>query len=458
MTARRPRPWRTLWGRLALGTVAGLLVAALVVGITASGLARRQGERAARDEFDRQAVELGRIVSRQAQSAADAGREVRVPNVEALVGPGTELRYDGLPLNPGSPEPLAPAPASVTSRIDAGRLDRDGLQRVDVVDTGGARTFATAVPLTIGGVLYGTIVVSRPAKEFSVTLGDVLPRIAAATGLGLIVGLVVILWATRLAMRPLRDMEEATAHVAEGNLGITLTRGGPEELDTLAAAFNEMVAQLRQRDRMARDFLMQITHDLRTPLTAIRGHAQALADGVVPGDRQARSFDVIASEAERLEGLVADLLDLARIQAHRFRLELADVDAAELVDRAVDAFAAQAEAGGVTLHGASGDLPVIVTDAARVRQIVANLIENALRWTPAGGTVRVEGGPRPGGGVAIDVSDTGPGIAPADREAVFEPFRSHETPDGLRGTGLGLAISRELARALGGDLAVSAAD
>ena len=454
MRSRWPRPWRTLWGRLALGTVAGLLVAAVVVGVTASGLAQRQSERAARDEFDRQAVAIGKIVSRQAGRQAAQGQEIRVPNLEALVGPGTELRYTGNPLNPGAKEPLREVPPSVAERVDTEELERAGSQRVDFVDDSGRRTLATAVELTIADIPFGKIVVTRPADEFTVPVGDVLPRVAIATGLGLVVALIVILATTRLAIRPLEEMEAATAEVAHGNLDITLERGGAEELDALAGAFNEMVARLRQRDTMARDFLMQITHDLRTPLTAIRGHAQALADGVVPEDRQGRSLEAIASEAERLEMLVADLLDLARLQAHRFRLELAEVDAADLLERAADAFAPDAEARDVTFTCEVEALPTVVTDAGRVRQIVANLLENALRWTPAGGTVRVEGGARPGGGVEIRVCDTGPGIPPGEREAIFEPFRSEATPDGLRGTGLGLAISRELARALGGDLAV----
>lgn len=451
---RAPRPWRTLWGRLALGTIAGLLTAAVVVGATASGLARRQGERAARAEFDRQAAEIGGIASRQAQAAIERGVEVRLPNLEALVGPGTLVRYDGAPLNSGGPEPFEPLPDAIAGRARDEVIDAEGRQRIDFTRSDGTRVYATAVPLLFDGIQTGIIVVSRPASAFDVAPGDVLPRVTIALAAGLLVALLIILTITRLATRPLREMEAATAEVAGGNLGITLARGGPEELDALAAAFNEMVSQLRQRDAMARDFLMQITHDLRTPLTAIRGHAAALADGVVPPEHRERSLDAIGSEATRLEHLVADLLDLARLQAHRFRLDLVEVDTDDLLERAVDAFAAEAAQQNVSFQREVPPLPRVVTDAGRVRQIVANLLENAFRWTPHGGIVRLEGIPGAQGGVTIAVSDTGPGIPAADLDAVFEPFRSEATPDGLRGTGLGLAISRELARALGGDLVV----
>lgn len=449
------RPWRTLWGRLALGTIAGLLTAAVVVGATASGLAQRQGERAARAEFDRQAVEIGKIASRQAESAIEQGAEVNLPNLQALVGPGTLVRYDGPPLSlNGGPEPFDPLPSAIAERADDAVIEADGSQRIDFERGDGVRIYATAVPLIFSGTPVGRIVVSRPASEFAVALDDVLPRVAIALGAGLVVALLIILTVTRLATRPLREMEEATAEVAGGNLGITLARGGPEELDMLAGAFNEMVAQLRQRDVMTRDFLMQVTHDLRTPLTAIQGHAAALADGVVPPDRHHRSFDAIASEAARLDHLVADLLDLARLQAHRFRLDLAEVDADDLVHRALDAFSTRAAQTGVAIEDDVATLPHVVTDGARVHQIVANLLENAFRWTPEGGTVSVTGTANGSDGLTIAVMDTGPGIALEDQNAVFEPFRSEATPDGLRGTGLGLAISRELARALGGDLTV----
>lgn len=449
-----PRPWRTLWGRLALGTIAGLLVASVVVGVTAAGLAQRQGERAARTEFDRQAVEIGRIASGQAESAIDRGALVSVPNLEALVGPGTLVRYIGLPLNFGRREPFAPVPPEIASLVNGEVVDDEGIQRIDFRRTDGTREYVTAVPLRYQGIRGGVIVVSRPASEFDVAFDEVVPRVAIALGAGLVVALLIILTVTGLAIRPLRRMEEATVEVAGGNLGITLARGGPEELDVLAGAFNEMVAQLRERDAMTRDFLMQITHDLRTPLTAIQGHAAALADGVVPQDQQQRSLAAIASEAARLDHLVSDLLDLARLQAHRFRLDLEEVDADDLVHRAVDAFSTEAAKHEVSFERDIAALPQVVTDGARVHQIVANLLENAFRWTPKGGEVRLKGVPSGGGGLIVTVSDTGPGIAAHDLEAVFEPFRSEATPNGLRGTGLGLAISRELARALGGDLVV----
>jgi two-component system sensor histidine kinase BaeS len=277
--------------------------------------------------------------------------------------------------------------------------------------------------------------------------------LAAASGLTIALLLVTAL--SRRVTRPLRLLARATQRVAEGDRSITMGHAGTVEIDRVATSFNRMVSELAERDRLARDFLMRVTHDLRTPLTAIRGHASALADGIVPEENIPRSLGAIESEAGRLESLVADLLDLAKMEADRIRLDLEEVDPADVVAQVCDlnqSVAAEREIrlerqlrSGLTLH----------TDSARVGQIVANLVDNALRWTPRGGLVTVLLRSGSGIGARVDVLDTGPGVPESEREAIFEAFRSAMTPDGQHGTGLGLATSRQLARALGGDLIVS---
>ncbi len=231
-----------------------------------------------------------------------------------------------------------------------------------------------------------------------------------AAAIGLAVALALMLLLTRRITRPLTAMQAATHSVAEGDLRTELGPTGTQELDELASDFNLMVRRLAERDGETREFLMRITHDLRTPLTAIRGHAAALSDGVVPAEDVARSLAAIEGEATRLETLVADLLDLARLDTHRFKLDLSRVEPAEVLDRAFDAMEAEATARGVSYERRIDPMPSVVTDETRVRQIVLNLLDNALRWTPAGGTVRLEGRALPAGGFAVAVTDTGPGV------------------------------------------------
>lgn len=451
------RPWSSLSGRVAMGAVAGLVVAALLFAAIAVSLIRGEATGQARAELDRQARAVAGIVSERATTALSTGQEftTREPigNLEELAGPSTRLYYVGLALSPGTSDPTGGLPEVVARDLDPDALATAGVQSFEFTPPGATTpTFASAAPVTVNGRYLGAIVLTRPQAEVSATWGDVLAPVLLAIVLGLGVAVALVLWITHRATRPLRDLEQAARRVAEGDLRAEVAEGGAEELDAVARSFNAMVRQLARRDRIAREFLMRVTHDLRTPLTAIRGHALALSDGVVPEESVPRSLGAIASEANRLEVLVTDLLDLARMDADRFRVNVAPADPAEPMRAAVDALSSSAAAKGVAIEADIADLPVITTDADRLQQAIGNLIDNAIRWTPGGGTITVSGRVGPDGGVVAEVADTGPGIAADMREAVFEPFRSAETPDGKIGSGLGLAIARQLARALGGDL------
>ena len=450
------RPWSSLSGRVALGAVGGLVVAALLFVVVAVSLIRGAEGEQARAELDRQARAISVLVSASVTTALDTGADFRpgpIGNLQTLAGPNTKVYYVGLNLSPGAAEPTGGLPETVAKDLDPAQLMQSGSQAFGFTPTGErTRTFAAAAPVTVGTRYVGAVVVTRPESQVGASLGSVLPQVLVATLVGLVVALVLVLWITRRSMRPLHEMESAAQRVAAGDLTATVATGGADELNAVARAFNEMVRQLERRDRLAREFLMRITHDLRTPLTAIKGHATALSDGVVPDADVPRSLGAIGSESTRLEGLVTDLLDLARMDADQFRVQLVTVPAALPLEQAADALWSTAERKGVSIDADLPDLPEIVTDPDRVQQVVTNLIDNAIRWTPVGGTVHVSARPTPDGGVTADVSDTGPGIAPDIRDVLFDPFRSMETPEGNQGSGLGLAIAHQLARTLGGDL------
>jgi signal transduction histidine kinase len=193
---------------------------------------------------------------------------------------------------------------------------------------------------------------------------------------------------------------------------------------------------------------MSVSHELRTPLTAIHGHVDAIRDGLVDDPELIRqSLDVVAAEAHRLERLVGDVLDLAKLNADRFTVLTEEVDMGRLVEQAYSAFGEEARRREIEYRLAEdGSPPTILTDGDRVLQVITNLLANAFRWTPDGGRVEVAL-TASNGTIAVDVADSGPGIAAADREQIFRPFVSD---DAKGGTGLGLPIARELAVALGG--------
>ena len=228
---------------------------------------------------------------------------------------------------------------------------------------------------------------------------------------------------------------------------------GGGEIGHLADRFREMAARLAEAEELERNFLMSVSHELRTPLTAIRGHVAALREGVVTDPEAAEeSLAIVADEAERLGRLVNDVLDLAKLDAHRFTVLTEEVDMNRLCDRAYSTFSEEARRRGIEYTQAAEGAPVIVSDGDRVLQIISNLLSNAFRWTPDGGRIGLELASQ-NGTVTVDVADTGPGISPEERERIFRPFWS---TDG-RGTGLGLPIARELAVALGGRIELQTA-
>jgi signal transduction histidine kinase len=293
------------------------------------------------------------------------------------------------------------------------------------------------------------IVVATPKAELRSQIVPLLERLAIAFAIAVLIAAALAWYLSGRITRPLRRLAKSADEVAEGRYDVSVPeQHGRDEIADLAESFREMARRLAESEELERNFLMTVSHELRTPLTAIRGHVEALREGVAedPGARAA-SLDVISAEAARLERLVGDVLDLAKLDARRFTVRREEVDMASLVDRAYAVFNEQARKRDIDYRQEVAAEPVIVSDGDRVLQIITNLLANAFRWTPDGGRVAVALGAE-NGQVRVSVEDTGPGIAPGEAERIFRPFWTH---DG-KGTGLGLAIARELALALGGEL------
>jgi two-component system sensor histidine kinase BaeS len=329
------------------------------------------------------------------------------------------------------------------------------------------------------------------------------------SGITLAVAAAVAAWLARRLTRPLVQASEVTKRIASGELSARVVTEPSEypELVSLGQSINSMAERLEGGRDRERQLLLSVSHDLRTPLTSIRGYAEAIAEGVAPDVVGAAG--VIVGESQRLERLVADLLDLARLGADRLSLHIGPTDVALVVATGVEAFRPRASSGGIALSVSVPEPGLLVAaDPDRLAQVVANLVENSLAFASSSVAVRVvvlpagsarppgpagfvgpagrapaarpvepaaagaagstgppglagpatlaepAGSARPagrGGGVLIFVEDDGPGIAPADLERVFDRF--YQADRGVaarRGLGLGLAIVAELMRAMGG--------
>jgi signal transduction histidine kinase len=434
--------------RLPLLFLVGVLLAGIVSTVIAVQLFRDYARHQTVTALAREAQGIAALYSSavKADFAAPGGDSRRAPNFarnELQEATGDLIYFDGsVSLFPGE---------------DSG-LPRLDLQRVDWT-SGKALTFeftppgqkvpyyAVANPVYIGQTPVGAIVVAKKKAAINQLVDSLVRRLAIAFALALVVVGVLALYVSRRLVRPLVRLSDAADEVAAGSYNVEVPVTAPGEIGHLAERFAEMTQRLSESEARERHFLMSVSHELRTPLTAIRGHVAALADGVIEDpELQARSLTIVAAEAGRLERLVGDILDLARLDAHRFTVHREEVGMEHLVERAYDTFAEEARSREIDFSVSVTARPVIVSDGDRVLQIVDNLLSNAFRATPDGGRIELALG-QTNGTIRVSVADNGRGIAPGERERLFRPFVSGEG-----GTGLGLTIARELSHALGGEI------
>ncbi len=379
--------------------------------------------------YERQAG-VGHVSLANLKLALGGNKVFWVPRV-----PGASLLAGTLPELPRSAVPFANLLGGDLSAFD--------------FHVGGTAYLGVGQVVRLPTIPVGALVVAQPESALRSRWLQLAWELALAFGIGIpVVGALVVYFSRRI-VRPLEALTAAADEVAAGHYDVALPqRTGGSEVERLSARFGEMAARLAESEQLSRNFLMSVSHELRTPLTAIRGHVAALREGVLDEEAaRRRSLEVIAEEALRLERLVGDVLDLAKLDARRFALLREEVDMRALCERAYATFAEEARGRGIDYELELGEGAVLVTDGDRVLQIVSNLLANALHWTPAGGEVDLELGGQ-NGEVTVAVADTGPGIRPEEIERIFRPFWSGDRG----GTGLGLTIARELALALGGRL------
>ncbi len=435
--------------RLPLIFLAGVLLASVVAGVLALRLLQDYARDRIVADLRRQAAGLASLYAEQARQGVDEGRRAprfARPRLESVTD--TRIYYAGVPIFPGQNSGLRPLPVSY---LDREALDAGEVQTIEFTPPGADRRYlAVAEPVEFGGSTFGALVVAKPTADLRERWGVLLGRLGVALLAGLGIAALLFVYLSRRITEPVLALSAATDRVAEGRYDVRLPRSRRrDEIAHLTDRFQEMAVRLAEAEALERQFLMTVSHELRTPLTAIRGHVEALREGLADDpEARATSLDVVKAEADRLERLVDDLLDLAKLDAHRFTLTEDEVDLERLVETAYVARAEEAKQRRIAYDRIGDEGPVIHTDGDRVLQIVSNLLDNAFAWTPDGGRISVALA-QANGTVSLSVEDTGPGVPEAERERIFRPFYSG---DDSTGTGLGLAIARELANALGGRL------
>jgi two-component system OmpR family sensor kinase len=441
---------RSLRYRIPAFFLLGVLVAAAITALFAVRLFRDDSHDRTLSELRRQAAGLARLYEEQAIRSVDEAKQApgfAAPILEEATG--SRIYYAGLEIFPGQKSGLRPLARNV---LDWQMLEAGKVETFEFEPPGSDRPYlAAAHPITVGGETFGALVVAKPHTQLRSGWLPLAGRMGLAFLAGLAVAASLIWYLSRRLTKPVLALSRAADQVAAGNYDAELPQSQfGDEVGQLTDRFREMTQKLNEAQRRERNFLMVVSHELRTPVTAIRGHVDALREGLAE-DAEARdaSLAVIRAETDRLARLVRDVLDLARMEAHQFTLEEEEVELRRLVEQAYQSFTEEARRRGIDYECSFGADPVISTDGDRVLQVVSNLLDNAFAWTPDGGRVALELAAE-NGKIAVIVSDSGPGIGPAERERIFRPFWSRAGD----GTGLGLPIARELAHALGGDLAL----
>jgi two-component system OmpR family sensor kinase len=305
---------------------------------------------------------------------------------------------------------------------------------------------------------------ASPRRGLRTVLKDIAKRFLQAGLVALAISIVLALLIARSVAKPLQRMTAATEEIARGNYDQTLDITSPDEVGRLAASFNTMAHEVKASRQAQRDFVANVSHELKTPLTSIQGFSQAILDGTADDEvNRHRAVEIISNEANRMSQLVDELLDLARIESGQIKMLREPVNLVKVLEACVEKFALQAKESNVKLELDTPTLPLLTGDKDRLAQVFTNLLDNALKHTPPAGRVTIKAQelkekPKEkterASMVEITVTDTGPGIPPEDLKHIFERFyqvdKSRASKD--RGIGLGLTIAKQIVESHGGKI------
>ncbi|MCL2396845.1 MAG: HAMP domain-containing histidine kinase [Defluviitaleaceae bacterium] len=324
------------------------------------------------------------------------------------------------------------------------------VQQVPAGELFATATLTVGYPIIINGQIWGAIFMNQPIDEViavsSAAMGQVFIALIASAA----IIFVLIFITSRTMSRPIRAVSAAAKEIAQGSFGKRLAVSSKDEIGQLAQSFNHMAASLDDIEKTRREFIANISHDLRSPLTSMKGFLQATLDGTINEADRERYLVIVLAETERLVGLADGILELSRAQQHGDGLHIETFDINELLRRAVLMF--EARIGAANLDVAADfarERTMVKADREKISRIVHNLLDNAVKFTPPGGRIDVST-QNQGAKVAIAIADTGMGMDEATAGQVFHRFYKADASRGVgAGSGLGLSIVKELVMAHG---------
>ncbi|MCL5057553.1 MAG: cell wall metabolism sensor histidine kinase WalK [Actinobacteria bacterium] len=329
----------------------------------------------------------------------------------------------------------------------------------------GADVLLVAIPVKKAESIAGAVIIQSPMAPIEANVKAIEQAVLYSLLLGLAAATLLAFVFSRRVTGPILKINSVARSMAEGNFGQKINFRSGNELGVLAESINTLSGQLKEKistieemDSTRRGFVANISHELRTPLTIIQGYTEALMDGIARDDQQKEKYLLnIYSETMRLSRLVNDVLDLRRLETGQISMNTGETDIADLIKAVADQYGGVVSGSEIrVLAGVTGERLTALVDPDRIRQVIINLVDNAVRYSPAGGTVEIKGEGL-AGKIKVSVSDQGPGVAEKDRGLIWERF--YKTSDSrlereYSGSGLGLSIAKEIIERHGGAIGV----
>jgi len=436
-----PSRWlHSLRGRITLVTVAVSILAVLVTGFVSVRIVQQSTLDAARAQLRAQTQLVSRLPADLTLQQLENRVHLALNDTEVGI-----ISSDGATSGPAAAY-LTPRNIRILlggTRLSLTHRAADGSMLVEAKRTAAGGAVVLAVPLT----------------SVTASVAQTESQIYIALAIGIVVALLAGALLARWLARPLVETAKTARRMAAGERGLRVASHRPSEVADVADALAVLDSALATSESRQREFLLSISHELRTPLTAVRGYAEALQDGLIADSDITSVGHTLVGETERLDRFVADLLELARLEADDFSITSAPVDVIELLHEVKNAWQARSDLLGVAVAvRTNAPLPPVTSDSRRLRQIIDGLVENALRVAPEASTVDLIALTQPGV-MVVQVKDAGPGLSADDRAVAFERGSLRERYRDIRpvGTGLGLSIASRLTGRLGGSIAVSSA-
>lgn len=323
----------------------------------------------------------------------------------------------------------------------------------------GDQIVTIGVPWWYGdNVVVGAVLLHIPMKSLQIGIMSVVRQILPYAFLSLFIGAILAFFLAQSQIKPLKEIRMAVAEFTKGDLTrrITLNCGG--ELEELGTSINHMAEELNRMEDSRRSFVANVSHELRSPLTSMRGYVQAMLDGTIPPEETPKYLSVVMDETTRLTDLVRDLLDLSRLESGKFPLTLAPFDLNELIRRTLINFEGRIDEKHIEVAVALAEDPLtVVGDANRISQVVTNIVDNAVKFMPGDGSgVLTLQTTREGKEVRVAIGNNGPVISERDLPYIFERFyKADKAHTAGGGTGLGLSICQRIMNQHGSEITVS---